>query len=145
MLDDPHTGPGHSDRQIVSRRDVRPSAAETRAEIRRFRVKQWGSAFDAVTRSLVVIAGLAVLVTLFDHVVHGLLAHEDPREAPRRVVVVLLSLAAIVVFLRTDPPGGTGGLVGERLQRGWARRRPGRLHLAVGAALFLYMLSTRLW
>ncbi len=57
------------------------------------------------------------------------------------VVSGFVALLTIILFMRTDPPGGAGGLLGENDERVWAVRRPGGVHWFMASLLVIVLIT----
>ncbi len=130
--DDAHDTPTEP-RRTVSRRDVRPSPKETWDEMKRFSVGSWGPLIGLTGWTLVTLFLMSVLLLLIDALVYPMTKFTG--SVSMIVVPAVLSVLVIGLFLRTDPPGGTGGLVGDGTVTTWSRRRPGWLHWSFVLAL----------
>ncbi len=124
--------------QPVARRDVRPTGSQTRAEMARFRVQSWPEAARTSTWVLLVLLTAALCVFSMDLAVRWV--SSIPRRGELPLVTPVVALLTALWFLRTDPPGGTGGLVGDQEEQAWSRRKPGPVHWALALLLVVVAL-----
>ena len=136
---DRHDGPESDEIILVERKDVRPAPARTRYEMRRFTLRDPRTVTRSTWFTLALLAACSIGIALIDRIAAGWLTAESHHSVPLAVIVFSMVLVS-VLFLRTDPPGGTGGLVGDREESTWLRRSAGPLHWGVAALLVILAL-----
>ncbi len=124
---------------LVERKDVRPAPARTRYEMRNFTLRDPRAVTRSTWLTLALLTACSIGIALIDHIAAGWFSPGGNDSVPLAVIVISMVLVT-VLFLRTDPPGGTGGLVGDREESTWLRRSAGPLHWGVAALLVVLAL-----